>query len=155
MMYMYYRIAWKQQVSAAWQWKSTRLTSQEGVSRFFWFYRAIPRDRLRVFSSSSPEGLNELLALANSTEAAGCALPAGKRDVQTVFLGGERGADIMYQKRLAIEMGVGGDHDVPYTFALPVLLSQRLAWVRLLARVQRSEFAPDGISSCNCFSRTL
>jgi hypothetical protein len=40
---------------------------------------------------------------------------------------------------LAIEAGPGADHDIPYHFALPASLPQVLAWVRLLASVQRRE----------------
>jgi hypothetical protein len=38
-----------------------------------------------------------------------------------------------------LEWSKGGDHDTPYTFALPVSMPQALAWTRLLAKVQRGE----------------
>lgn len=45
-------------------------------------------------------------------------------------------------RRLEQELGPGGDHDVPYSFALSASLRQVLAWMRLLARVQRGELQP-------------
>jgi hypothetical protein len=40
------------------------------------------------------------------------------------------------------EWSEGGDHDTPYTFALPVSMRQALAWTRLLAKVQLGELEP-------------
>ena len=51
-------------------------------------------------------------------------------------------SSLLDKKRLEIELGPGGDHDVPYSFALPVSLPQVLAWMRLLARVHRGELQP-------------
>ncbi len=56
----YYRIARKNHQSSLWQWKSTPLTSLQTVFRFLRLYSHIPQDQLRVFSSSSREGLKEL-----------------------------------------------------------------------------------------------
>jgi hypothetical protein len=52
------------------------------------------------------------------------------------------GKSMLYQKRLDIELGPGGDHDVAYSFALPVSMPQVLVWMRLLVRVQRGELVP-------------
>jgi hypothetical protein len=46
------------------------------------------------------------------------------------------------KRRLELELGAGADHDVPYRFALPASMPQVLAWIRLLARVQREEVQP-------------
>ncbi len=46
------------------------------------------------------------------------------------------------QRRRAMEEGAGGDHNAPYIFALPLSVSQALAWIRLLARKQRGELRP-------------
>ena len=46
------------------------------------------------------------------------------------------------QKRLEIELGTEGDHDVSYSFALPVSMPQVLVWMRLLAKVQRGQLVP-------------
>jgi hypothetical protein len=47
--------------------------------------------------------------------------------------------DNLQSRRSRIEQGEGGDHDIPYTFTLPVSLPQILAWTRLLAKVQHGE----------------
>ncbi len=52
------------------------------------------------------------------------------------------GMSVLDKKRLEFELGLGGDHDVPYSFALPAYMPQVLAWMRLLARVQRGELVP-------------
>jgi len=46
---------------------------------------------------------------------------------------------VLDQKRLEFELGPGSDHDMPYHFTLPISMPQRLAWTRLLARVQAGE----------------
>lgn len=46
------------------------------------------------------------------------------------------------RSRLEFELGPGGDHDIPYNFALPASLPQVLAWMRLLARVHRGKVQP-------------
>ena len=38
-----------------------------------------------------------------------------------------------------MEWGAGGDHDLPYAFALPGSWPQVHAWLRLLVRVHRDE----------------
>lgn len=43
------------------------------------------------------------------------------------------------QRRLHIELGSGGDHDMPYQFALPTSTPQALAWTRLMGKVQAGE----------------
>jgi hypothetical protein len=62
---MYYRIAIQRDSSALWQWKSTLLSSLHTVVQFLRLYRALPPDRLRVFSSCSREGLAEQLEQEN------------------------------------------------------------------------------------------
>ncbi len=52
------------------------------------------------------------------------------------------GMSLLDKKRLEFELGPGGDHDIPYSFVLPVSMPQVLAWMRLLARVQRGELVP-------------
>jgi hypothetical protein len=51
----------------------------------------------------------------------------------------ERSMSFLEWRRLEQELGAGGDHDVPYHFALPLSLPQILAWMRLLGRLQRGE----------------
>ncbi len=45
-------------------------------------------------------------------------------------------------KRLALELSSKRVHDEVYVFSLPSSLSTRLAWVKLLAKVQRGEIEP-------------
>jgi hypothetical protein len=49
------------------------------------------------------------------------------------------GMSLLDKKRLELELGPGGDHDAPYSFALPASMPQVFAWMRLLARVHRGE----------------
>jgi len=49
---------------------------------------------------------------------------------------------VLERKRLEIESGAGGDHDLPYCFTLPVSTPQLLAWIRLQRRVQAGEVQP-------------
>ncbi len=51
----------------------------------------------------------------------------------------ERGMSSLDMRRVEFERGAGGDHDSPYTFALPLSMPQVLAWMRLLAKVHRGE----------------
>ncbi len=54
----------------------------------------------------------------------------------------ERSMSSLEKRRLEHELGAGGDHDVPYHFALPLSMPQALAWMRLMGRVQRGELQP-------------
>ena len=50
--------------------------------------------------------------------------------------------DASGKKRLEYELGAGGDHDIPYSYTPPESLPLRLAWTRLLGKVQRGELEP-------------
>ncbi len=161
---MYYRVAIQVDASPTWQWKSTALSSLNIVLQWLQFYRAFPHERLRIFSSSSREALNEQLVRENQGLAS-TSLPATqflqergftpRGAVREASVGGsrasERTASIAavtepspYQsskspldkRREELERGAGGDHDLPYRFTLPTSMPQVLAWVKLLARVQ-------------------
>jgi hypothetical protein len=54
----------------------------------------------------------------------------------------ERGMSSLERRRLEVERGAGGDHDLPYTFALPHALPQVRAWVKLLVKVQHGALQP-------------
>jgi hypothetical protein len=67
---MYYRVAFYQSAiqvnpSPTWQWKSTALSELAALFQFLRLHRALPQDRLRVFSSSSSEDLDEQLGREN------------------------------------------------------------------------------------------
>jgi hypothetical protein len=51
----------------------------------------------------------------------------------------ERPMSSLERGRAEVECGAGGDHDMPYAFALPLSVPQTLAWIRLLVKVQRGE----------------
>jgi hypothetical protein len=51
----------------------------------------------------------------------------------------ERHMSSLERRRLELELGPGGDHDVPYRFLLPPLMPQVLAWTRLLVRIRCRE----------------
>jgi hypothetical protein len=46
------------------------------------------------------------------------------------------------RRREELESGPGGDHDMPYSFMLPLSLPQVRAWMALLAKVQKGELNP-------------
>ena len=179
----YYRIAWKNHQSSLWRWKSTNLTSLDTVFHFLRLHSAIPQDHLRVFSSSSSEGLKELLEYENQgwqhtsvtaeqflrergihagkmTARASEQRESGEREYRekktiTATLPpllsqssaqdasvDEKPISTLDRRRWEIEMGAGGDHDLPYTFALPLSWSQTFAWIRLMAKLQRGELEP-------------
>ena len=46
---------------------------------------------------------------------------------------------LLDQRRLHMESGAGGDHDMPYRFSLPTSTPQLLAWTRLMGKVQAGE----------------
>jgi hypothetical protein len=53
-----------------------------------------------------------------------------------------RSHSALESRRLALELGPGGDHDVPYHFVMPASLLPVLAWMRLLARIEQGELQP-------------
>src|SRR5215469_12986162 len=62
---MYYRVAIQVEPSPLWRWKSTVLSSLDALFQYLRLYRALPQDRLRVFSCSSREEMNEQLRQEN------------------------------------------------------------------------------------------
>ena len=49
---------------------------------------------------------------------------------------------LLDQRRLHMESGAGGNHDMPYHFSLPTSTPQLLAWTRLMSKVQAGEVQP-------------
>jgi len=58
-----------------------------------------------------------------------------------------RSMSVLARRREELESGTGGDHDLPYSFSLPLSVPQVLAWMALLVRVQQGELHPsyDGL----------
>jgi hypothetical protein len=68
---MYYRLAIQRERDhldgqGSWQWQSTALSSLQSLFQVLRLYGALPQERLRVFSSHTPEGLQEQLWQENS-----------------------------------------------------------------------------------------
>ena len=174
---MYYRVATQVEGAPAWQWKSTALSSLDTLFQFLRLFHTLPHDQLRVFSSSSREGLVEQIEQENnglastsvtaaqflsqrmilpptvvrSTSAREGEMPVERRAVavinqQPVNEPGwglsvleNWGVSVLERRREELESGSGGDHDLPYSFSLPLSLPQVLAWTSLLVRVQQGD----------------
>ncbi len=167
---MYYRVAIQVDVSPTWKWKSPALSSLNTLFQWLQYYRAVPHDRLRIFSSSSQEDLNEQLVRENQglgspsvpatqflqerriapqgvmREASAGGISENERTASIATLTEpspyESSTSPLDKRREELERGTGGDHDLPYSFALPLSMPQVLAWMRLLAKVQRGELQP-------------
>jgi hypothetical protein len=63
---MYYRVAMQMSNESTWKWKSTPLSSLAALFGFLRIHSAIPQDRLRVFTASSREEMDVMLAQENS-----------------------------------------------------------------------------------------
>jgi hypothetical protein len=165
--FMYYRVAIQMDASPTWKWKSPALSSLNILFQWFQYYRAVPHDRLRIFSSSSQGDLNEKLVRENQgleslsvpatqflqerritshgvmREALASGTRANERMASIATLTepspSESSRSPLEKRREELERGSGGDHDLPYSFALPPSMPQVLAWMRLLAKVQRGE----------------
>ncbi len=171
---MYYRIAIQGDAQPTWKWQSTALSSLNSLLQWLQFYRAFRHERLRIFSSSSWEGLNEQLVRENQglestslpatqflqargfaprgvvREAEACGSRAHERTtsipVETSPSPYDSCMSSLDKRREELERGAGGDHDLPYRFTLPTSIPQVLAWVKLLARVQQGDFQPEVIA---------
>jgi hypothetical protein len=63
---VYYRIANQRDASSCWEWESRVIASLEVLFRILRMYRSVPGYHLRVFFSSSVEGLELMLARENT-----------------------------------------------------------------------------------------
>ena len=131
---IYYRVALQDKQLPAWRWKSTVLTSIDALLLFLKTYRAFPKEDMRVFFSSSAEGMDAMLSRQNQGLVS--------NSVSADQLLTSRSINVSEIKRLEFELRSVGDHDEPYTFTLPTYTPQLLAWTKLLARVQSGELQP-------------
>jgi hypothetical protein len=131
---LYYRVAIQGSQSAAWHWKSSPLTSLDGVMGVLKLYRCMPRERMRVFLSTVPEQTEAMLARANQG-----LLSTG---ITTDQLWDRHCTSWIEVRRLEMELGAGGDHDQAYAWSLSSSGPQVLAWTKLLARRERGELVP-------------
>ena len=131
---IYYRVALRGSQSARWRWKSSTFTSLHTVQGVLNMYRCLPRECIRVFLSTSPELMDTMLSRANQ----GLLSTA----VTVDQLWDKHCMSWIEVRRLEIELGAGGDHNLPYTWSLPPSSSHELAWTKLLARQARGELVP-------------
>jgi hypothetical protein len=85
-------------------------------------------------ASERGEQERTLVAVATNSSSNESAREAPYRDVRSMSL--------LERRRLEIEGGTGGDHDLPYCFTLPNSALQVRAWMKLLSRVQDRAFQP-------------
>jgi hypothetical protein len=120
---------------------------------FHWLrlYRTFPLDRMRIFSCEAQEELNDQLGRENRGLGSGSVTAA--QFLQEGSIGSQEavwkalvmvgsGAGFLEKRRVELECGAGGDHDLPYQFSLPTSMPQALAWVKLLGRAQRGDVQP-------------
>ena len=131
---IYYRVALRGNQSAAWRWKSSTLSSLDGVQGLLNLYRCVPREHIRVFLSSSPEQMDAMLSRANQ----GLFSTA----ITVDQLWDKHSMSWIEVRRLEVELGAGGDHDQAYDWSLPPSGPHALAWTKLRARRVRGEFEP-------------
>jgi hypothetical protein len=131
---IYYRVALQGSQPATWRWKSSPLTSLHPVLGVLNLYRCVPKEHIRVFLSTSPEQMEEMLSRANRGLLSTAIIVDQLWDKHCVSW--------IEVRRLEVELGAGGDHDQPYTWSLPPSGSHMLAWAKLLARRARGELVP-------------
>ena len=129
---IYFRVALRGSQSARWRWKSSPLTSLDGVLGWLHLYRCVPREHIRVFLFSSPERMDAMLSLANQ----GLFSTA----ITVDQLWDKHFMSWIEVRRLEVELGAGGNHDRPYIWSLPPSGPHVLAWTKLRARRVRGEF---------------
>jgi hypothetical protein len=129
---MYFRVAVQGNQLTMWRWKSSPFTSLDRVLGVLNLYRCVPREHIRVFLSTSNEQMDAMLSRANQ----GLLSTAITIDQ----LWDKHSMSWIEVRRLEVELGAGCDHDHPYTWSLPPSESQVLAWTRLRALREGSEF---------------
>ena len=128
---IYYRVALRGSQAATWRWKSSTLTSLDGVLGLLNLYRCVPREHIRVFLSSTNEQMDEMLSRANQ----GLFSTA----ITVDQLWDKHCMSWIEVRRLEVELGAGCDHDLPYTCSLPPSAPHVLAWTKLRAMRERGE----------------
>ncbi len=130
---IYYRVALQGSHPDTWRWKSGPLTSLHPVLGWLHLYRCMPKERIRVFLSTSPEQMQEMLSRANQ------GLPSTAITVDQLW--DRHRVSWIEVRRLEIELGAGGDQDLPFTW-LPPSGSLILAWTKLRTKRVGGDFVP-------------
>jgi hypothetical protein len=131
---IYYRIALRGSQPAAWCWKSGPLTSLHPVLSLLNLYCCVPKEHVRVFLSTAPEEMEAMLSRANQ----GLLSTA----ITVDQLWDKHYVSWIEVRRLEMELGAGGDHDLPYSWNAPTSRSEVLAWTKMLAGRERGELEP-------------
>jgi hypothetical protein len=92
----------------------------------------MPKERIRVFLSTSAEQIDEMLSRANQ------GLLSTVITVDQLW--DKHCVSWIEVRRLEVELGVGSDHDQAYTWSLPLSGPHVLAWTKLRALRERGEF---------------
>src|SRR5437588_8864945 len=100
---IYYRLALQGVQSPTWRWKSTVLTSLETVLGLLKLYRCVPKERIRVFLSSSVEEMDEMLRRANEG--------LHSTAVTVDQLWDKQCMNPLEMRRMEVELGSAGDHN--------------------------------------------
>ena len=128
---LYYRVALWEDQSATWRWKSSPLTSLDGVLGVLKLYRCMPREHIRVFLATSPEQMDAMLRRENQGLLS-TAIPVDQ-------LWDRYRVSWIEVRRLEMELGAGSDHDCPYIWSLSSG-SQALVWTKLRTLRERGAF---------------
>jgi hypothetical protein len=131
---LYYRVALQESQPATWRWKSGPLTSLHPVLGWLHMYRCVPRERVRIFLSTSPEQMDAMLIRADH----GLLSTA----ITTDQLWDRHCTSWIEVRRLEMELGAGADHDQAYGWSLSSSGPHVLAWTKLLARREQGELVP-------------
>jgi hypothetical protein len=129
---LYYRVALRESQSVSWRWKSSLLTSLDGVLGVLKLYHCMPREYMRVFLCTSPEQMDAMLGRENQ----GLLSTA----ITVDQLWDRYRVSWIELRRLEMELGAGGDHDCPYAWSLPPSALHVLAWTKLRALRERDAF---------------
>jgi len=131
---IYYQVALRGSQSATWRWKSSPLTSLNGVLGVLKLYHCMLREHIRIFLTTSPEQMDAMLRQENQ----GLLSTA----ITVDQLWDRYRVSWIEVRRLEIELGAGGDHDQAYTWSLPPSAPHALAWTKLQALRERGAFEP-------------
>jgi hypothetical protein len=89
--------------------------------------------------AASEQGTREELSIVPIAVSTSQSLSPENKAAEPATTLKEWSTNALERRRFELERGAGGDHDVPYTFVLPVSMPQVLAWMRLLAKWQHGE----------------
>src|SRR5258708_31647004 len=129
---IYDRVALKGSQSATWRWKSSPVTSLHGVLGLVKLYHCVPNEHIRVFLSSSPEQMDEMLSRANQ------GLPSTAFSLDQLW--DRHSMSWIEVRRLEGGVGAGGGHDRAYSLRLAASGAQHLGWTKRQFLRERGEF---------------